>query len=339
MAINGPSDIDKRDGPDDYAGTLADPGPFAYGYRRCSHEQSQKTQIGLDGQIIRVEAYYAQFVRNNVPDITWGAGGNDYSCQSVRDGRTKKFFCPNCNKRYLNVPYVRNCLKPKPGVSADRPGWFVDEVTSASMRPFNARRGGALLWRALRAGDHVIFAKLDRAFRNVADRCDVMDQWKEKGVTVHFAELGPSMQSANAHNTLMLNVLTSVHQMQAEIAREHSLQTFARLIARGQPTGRVPVGMKRVRRADGTKQDVMCWATRAVMRAIVEIRDRDGSSWDEISDEIEKRAAIKENRKPLLRGFGRKWNQAKCNRAYTHEMEFRAKAKEKEEMEEKEKGS
>ena len=61
---------------------------------------------------------------------------------------------------------------------------FRDPAVSATRTPLLDRRGGSELNGVLLAGDHVIFAKLDRAFRNARDCLVTCEAWISRGVTV-----------------------------------------------------------------------------------------------------------------------------------------------------------
>ena len=46
-------------------------GPLAFGYRRCSHEDSRQSGLGLAVQIERVERYY-EYLKATHPELDWG---------------------------------------------------------------------------------------------------------------------------------------------------------------------------------------------------------------------------------------------------------------------------
>ena len=98
--------------------------PLAFGYRRCSHQDSADTRLGLDTQTRAVKAWY-QVVNAEHPGVEWGQ-------------------------------------------------FFEDAAVSAHKRRFFDRPEGSKLNAQLRKGDHVIFAKFDRAFRNLRDCLDTL---------------------------------------------------------------------------------------------------------------------------------------------------------------------
>ncbi len=55
---------------------------------------------------------------------------------------------------------------------------------------FEKRPEGAKLFAILQRGDVLIFSKLDRAFRNTRNALNTLHELKERGVSVHFIDLG-----------------------------------------------------------------------------------------------------------------------------------------------------
>ena len=113
--------------------------PAAFGYRRCSHQDSADTRLGLDVQTRAVEAWY-QVIQAEHPEVAWGQ-------------------------------------------------FYEDTAVSAHKKHFFDWPEGRKLNAQLRKGDHVIFAKFDRAFRNLRDCLDTLATWDSRGITVHFADL------------------------------------------------------------------------------------------------------------------------------------------------------
>jgi len=67
-------------------------------------------------------------------------------------------------------------------------GIFQDPAVSAKI-PLIQREAGCRLACTVTRGDHVIFAKLDRGFRNVVDLLTTVDDWALRGVTCHFLDV------------------------------------------------------------------------------------------------------------------------------------------------------
>lgn len=55
---------------------------------------------------------------------------------------------------------------------------------------FERRPEGSRLFNQLMAGDVLIFSKLDRAFRNTRNALNTLHDLRERGISVHFIDLG-----------------------------------------------------------------------------------------------------------------------------------------------------
>ena len=55
---------------------------------------------------------------------------------------------------------------------------------------FEKRPEGAKLFASLQRGDVLVFSKLDRAFRNTRNALNTLHELKQRGVSVHFIDLG-----------------------------------------------------------------------------------------------------------------------------------------------------
>jgi len=67
---------------------------------------------------------------------------------------------------------------------------FVTERGVSGSIEFEKRPEGAKLFERLESGDVLIFSKLDRAFRNTRNALNTLHELKERGVSVHFIDLG-----------------------------------------------------------------------------------------------------------------------------------------------------
>ena len=65
---------------------------------------------------------------------------------------------------------------------------FIERGVSAT-KQLHLRPMGRKLWAKLRKGDHVVFPKMDRAFRNLRDFINTFGHWEKLGVTVHFLDV------------------------------------------------------------------------------------------------------------------------------------------------------
>jgi putative DNA-invertase from lambdoid prophage Rac len=67
---------------------------------------------------------------------------------------------------------------------------FIMEKGVSGSVEFERRPEGSKLFEQLTQGDVLIFSKLDRAFRNTRNALNTLHELKERGVSVHFIDLG-----------------------------------------------------------------------------------------------------------------------------------------------------
>jgi DNA invertase Pin-like site-specific DNA recombinase len=125
------------------------------------------------------------------------------------------------------------------GLTLDRT--FVERGVSGS-KPLTERLEGAALLAALKAGDVIITAKLDRMFRSALDALEVLGKLKKAGVSLHMIDLGGDV-TANGISKLVFTILSAVAEAERDRIRERVATVKADQRARGRYLGgRVPFG-------------------------------------------------------------------------------------------------
>ena len=120
---------------------------------------------------------------------------------------------------------------------------FVEGGVSGSV-PLGDRPQGKALLAALRAGDVVITAKLDRMFRSALDALGVLADLKERGVSLHMIDLGGDV-TGNGISKLVFTILSAVAEAERDRIRERISVVKADQKARGAYLGGfVPFGFK-----------------------------------------------------------------------------------------------
>jgi putative DNA-invertase from lambdoid prophage Rac len=112
---------------------------------------------------------------------------------------------------------------------------FVEAGVSGSTE-FQGRPEGARLFSVLGTGDMVIFPKLDRAFRNTRNALNVLHELKERGVSVHFIDLGGEV-TGNGVGAIVFTILSAFASFEREriAARIREVKQLKK--AQGQFTG------------------------------------------------------------------------------------------------------
>ena len=88
-----------------------------------------------------------------------------------------------------------------------------EEPASAYKMDFIDRPLGKALHANLVAGDHIVIAKLDRAFRNLRDTVVTVNAWVDRGIIVHILDLPLSGQPI--FDKLMLSLLAWVAEFES----------------------------------------------------------------------------------------------------------------------------
>jgi len=100
-------------------------------------------------------------------------------------------------------------------------GWTVDleniyvEAGVSGGTEFQERPEGQRLVSNLKTGDVLIFTKLDRAFRNVRNAFNTLHDLKERGICVHFLDLGGEV-TGNGVGAIVFAVMSSFASFERE---------------------------------------------------------------------------------------------------------------------------
>lgn len=90
---------------------------------------------------------------------------------------------------------------------------FRDPAVSATRFALFARVGGCSLNNALAKGDHVVIAKLDRAFRSQRDCVLTCESWMARGVIVHMLDIG--VDTDTPLGRMLIGILSTIAQWEA----------------------------------------------------------------------------------------------------------------------------
>jgi DNA invertase Pin-like site-specific DNA recombinase len=122
-------------------------------------------------------------------------------------------------------------------------GWLYDSSTSGS-KPLFERSSGQQVEKLLRAGDHLVWARLDRAFRSVIDGATTMAELGRRGVFVHSLDLG--LDTSTAVGRCVCTVMLAFAELEREYARSRTRDALRVKREAGLPYGRhTPIGWTR----------------------------------------------------------------------------------------------
>tara|TARA_R110000824_G_scaffold14905_3_gene63108 strand:+ start:2479 stop:3261 length:783 start_codon:yes stop_codon:yes gene_type:complete len=210
-----------------------------------------------------------------------------------------------------------NLLKTLPTSDSDLEwgGFFFEKGESAWKTRLVDREEGRRLNKSLERDDHVVFLRMDRAFRSVQDFTTTLPAWEQRGVTIHFID--QSVNLATPNGKFFANVLVAVAQWESDIKSLRNREAAAKRKSEGRMnTRQPPIGYMAVGKRNVLVKDP---AQISVMRLIHYMRTRHGYSFDIISDKLEDMLAIRDGRKPRRRnGFdgSRPWPKDRVRRAF-----------------------
>lgn len=120
--------------------------------------------------------------------------------------------------------------------------WLRDRGVSGSI-PLVEREAGKRIFEEAQEGDIVICAKLDRMFRSARNALNVLEQMKERGVKLHFIDLGGSV--TNGIGQLVFTILSAVAEQERTRIRERISEAKLKMRQEGRyQGGRVAFGYK-----------------------------------------------------------------------------------------------
>jgi site-specific DNA recombinase len=178
---------------------------------------------------------------------------------------------------------------------------YRDEAVSAVRHAMRDRPAGSALDAAVRAGDHICIAMLDRAFRTQRDAVTTLESWLARGVIVHLLDVGADTSSPIGQ--LTVGILAAVAQWESQRLGERIREAKAAQRRAGRATnGRARLGYRLLPggslRPDGRQ--------RRIHRSIALLRDR-GWQLREIAQQL--------NRTARRRPGARCWNCQSVSRA------------------------
>jgi DNA invertase Pin-like site-specific DNA recombinase len=135
-------------------------------------------------------------------------------------------------------PYIRQNLSEH-----EYGGWLYDSATSGA-RPLFQRPMGRKVDELLEPGDHLVWARLDRAFRSVIDGAATLADLGRRGVFVHSLDLG--LDTSTAVGRCVCTVMLAFAELEREYAIARTRDALRTKRQAGLPYGRhTPIGWTR----------------------------------------------------------------------------------------------
>jgi DNA invertase Pin-like site-specific DNA recombinase len=203
----------------------------------------------------------------------------------------------------------------------------IDKAVSAYSKKFITRPAGRWLHEQLQTGDHIIFARLDRGFRNLRDCLAMMEVWRDKGVIVHFCDI--QVDSGTAIGKLVINIMGTISEWYSATISERTKEALAqRKLARQRVCSFAPIGYKLGQKNPrGRQYLIQDKQDQALCRLTWIYRHLMKFTWPFLLDRIEAILAKRQKRKPLYRIHRRQWGKMRGVRGMLRWEEFRDRRK------------
>lgn len=166
---------------------------------------------------------------------------------------------------------------------------FIDEDVSGAL-PLKHRPQGRRMWDDLQPGDRVVFCKVDRCFRSMADAATTLAFWRNIGVGVTIVDLG--IDVATPAGELFFNQLASFAAFERQMIGTRIREAIAQRKSAGRPYGHArPLGW--VRSGPGKAATwAVCAEERRLGQRVVQMRDA-GMTLNEVARTLAREGIVK----------------------------------------------
>lgn len=154
---------------------------------------------------------------------------------------------------------------------------FIDQDVSGRI-PLSSRLQGRKLAALLEKGDSVLFAKLDRGFRNVRDIATCIEKWSARGIALHFLDLNVS--TADPAGRFFIHMMGAMAEFERARISERIRDAQVLRARLGLAIGSPPYGFRNVG-PFGRRRRVPDENQRALGKKIVEWKQK-GYSWEDL---------------------------------------------------------
>ena len=163
----------------------------------------------------------------------------------------------------------------------------IDEIfeeQSSGTVPFERRDRGFEIMQNLKRNDHIICSALDRFGRNTLNLLMLVDRFKQKGVKLHFVDIGGEVTGSDAIGSVFLKLLSVFAEFYSAQISEKQKATKDRLKSQGKFFGgKKPFGYD----VDQNNYLIPCEKEQQVIRDMQLMR-KQGTSYQKVAEQITK---------------------------------------------------
>ena len=159
----------------------------------------------------------------------------------------------------------------------------IDEIyeeQSSGTVPFERREKGFEIMQSLKKGDHIICSALDRFGRNTLNLLMLVERFKQKGVKLHFIDIGGEVTGSDAIGSVFLKLLSVFSEFYSSQLSEKQKSTKDRMGLEGKHKGgKKPFGYD----VDDNNYLVPCVKEQSTI-ALMKLLRKQGNSYAKISE-------------------------------------------------------
>lgn len=198
--------------------------------------------------------------------------------------------------------------------------FLVDPAKSGKIT-WEDRPAGKELFGHLKPGDHLIIAKLDRAFRRLADCVVVLEKFERMGIRLHVVNLlGGAIDLSSPMGRFLIHILAAFAELERAFISERTREGLAHKKRKGNRfTNFAGYGFRWSKvQIDGKWQKVKVRddEERKVMKAIVGWRSQEPPlGWDQISQHLRYKLKLKTK-------DGGEWDVNRVRRCWKAEVQL-----------------
>jgi DNA invertase Pin-like site-specific DNA recombinase len=161
-----------------------------------------------------------------------------------------------------------------------------EESASAYHLNFLERPVGKVLDSELQAGDHLVIAKLDRAFRDMANAFNTVQAWQERGIVIHILDI-PGCRNP-IFDRLILAILAWSAEFESHRKSERMIEAYRSARRMGRPISQcAPLGFRWIgHRSQRTHKLAYFEEERVHMRLCYDLSMREGLSLWQIASRL-----------------------------------------------------
>lgn len=206
-----------------------------------------------------------------------------------------------------NLRYAKSLAERRPGlVVCETP--FSDEAVSSFSVNFRDRPAGKKVIETLRAGDHLVVYRLDRAWRSTSDAINMVEDFMKRGITVHMVKEGVEVNGPQGEQWVAM--MSSFAKLESLIKSRRKLEINEQCKLSGRPWNWAPRGYKIVEK-DSIKRMVCDRNTMAIWCIPYVLHVERGYTATEAAQIAQALHFHRVNRKPYLCTHKYRLNRAK----------------------------